>query len=68
MVNQEISNEAVDIDWEMDQELPVEENLTEKPRYGFNDQYQNYFQPLQDELSEILEIPNPDGILPCFFY
>ncbi len=52
-----------DIDWEFDQMLPEvmqEDMLGKRPRYGFNLQYSAYFQPLQEELSEIIDLPDPD--------
>jgi hypothetical protein len=62
----EPNDEEEDIDWEFDQTLPVEPTeghlLGKKPRYGFNNQYTSYFEPLQDEISEIIELSDPDRV------
>jgi len=54
-----------ELDWEMEQNLPPQlsaDELLRKPHYGFNNQYVAYFQPLQDDIKEILELPTPDEI------
>lgn len=38
----------------------LESVLLTKPRYGFNNQYFNYFEPLKDEKHEIIKLIEPD--------
>ncbi|PRP83671.1 hypothetical protein PROFUN_03826 [Planoprotostelium fungivorum] len=58
--------EDEDIDWEIDQTLssaPLDpSDLLGKPKYGFKNHACNYFSPLQADLRDFLEIPEPDAI------
>lgn len=64
--NNEEENEK-EIDWEVEQTLrsdPSPEILLSKPHYGFNNQYCMYFEPLMDEIKEIIDLDNPDSTPP----
>eukprot|EP01105_Mastigella_eilhardi_P024670 TRINITY_DN6473_c0_g1_i2.p1 TRINITY_DN6473_c0_g1~~TRINITY_DN6473_c0_g1_i2.p1 ORF type:complete len:437 (+),score=122.96 TRINITY_DN6473_c0_g1_i2:366-1676(+) len=56
---------AEEEDWSFEQHLPQEESpelLLGKPHYGFNDAYTNFFPPLQEEISEIVDLADPDNV------
>ena len=63
--NQEVEEDGddeEDFDWEQtvpDSDQPVLLGLT-KAKYGFNKQYSDFFADLQEDLSEIVSITNPD--------
>ncbi|KAH3766419.1 box H/ACA snoRNP assembly protein Shq1 [Pelomyxa schiedti] len=51
-------------DWSFEQSIPEEESLNVlacKPQYGFNNCYSNFFQPLQEDIKELLDLLEPDS-------
>jgi protein SHQ1 len=55
-----------DIDWSFPQEIEHELNLRVQGdvKYGFNRQYSHFFDHVQDEISEIVDNPNPNSVPP----
>jgi hypothetical protein len=52
-----------EIDWEYEQQVSTEpstEELLNRHPYGFNDSHSGYFEPLKEELSEIVGLQTPD--------
>lgn len=60
----EVEEEDEDEDYEFEQTVPEDSPLSglSSVHYGFNNQYTDFFTNLQEDLSEILTIPNPDSI------
>eukprot|EP01103_Thecamoeba_quadrilineata_P014177 TRINITY_DN4152_c0_g1_i1.p1 TRINITY_DN4152_c0_g1~~TRINITY_DN4152_c0_g1_i1.p1 ORF type:complete len:451 (-),score=89.57 TRINITY_DN4152_c0_g1_i1:118-1470(-) len=48
-------------DWEIEQTYPQPiDALLNRAHYGFNNAFSNFFEPLQEILADIVELPNPD--------
>ncbi|CAG8437348.1 3440_t:CDS:10 [Ambispora gerdemannii] len=54
-------DEALDFDWEIEQEIPKQPELLITTRYGFNEQYNRYFTHVQETCNEINEIKDPES-------
>lgn len=64
--NEDDINEAINGDGhEESQTLYSDEMLLgiSRPTYGFNSGFSNFFEPLQEDLLEIVDIPDPDHVL-----
>lgn len=53
-----------EIDWSIEQTIPEEELVTDSTvKYGFNNMYSCVFTKVQEDLSELLDLPDPDKTL-----
>ncbi len=60
VLEEEEIQDAIDFNWELPQELPVDAELSITAHYGFNNQYNGYFVHVQETMNEINEIAEPE--------
>ncbi|XP_061641105.1 protein SHQ1 homolog isoform X3 [Phyllopteryx taeniolatus] len=62
-VDNEEAQDEEDFDWQVEQEVYVErseEGLSDLQKYGFGNQRYGVFARLQEELSDVIDVKNPD--------
>jgi protein SHQ1 len=63
-------NEEEEIDWSIPPTLPAEEvsmdasTLLNRVKYGFNNEFYDFFKYLQEDLSDIIDNPQPETLTP----